>query len=132
MAFQDEGAEEVAQAIEQNTNIPAIIPQTATHEGRTHSIRDFLERVYLIDSFDWVTANTRGQVLKTYRFPDSLLSKNPIANKVNNFFGLRAGVQFIVLVNKQQFQAGNLLISYLPHAKIMVLNPIFILNLMVL
>lgn len=117
MAFQDEGAEEVAQAIEQNTNIPAIIPQTATHEGRTHSIRDFLERVYLIDSFDWVTTNTRGQVLKSYRFPDNLLAKNPIANKVNNFFGLRAGVQFIVLVNKQQFQAGNLLISYLPHAK---------------
>lgn len=117
LAFQDEGSEEVAQAIEQNTNIPAIIPQTSTHEGRVHSIRDFLERVYLLDSFDWVASNTRGQVLKTYRFPDNLLAKNPIANKVNNFFGLRAGVQFIVLVNKQQFQAGNLLISYLPHAK---------------
>jgi hypothetical protein len=56
-------------------------------------------------------------VLKTYRFPDQLIAKTPIANKVNNFLGLRAGVEFIVLVNKQQFQAGNLLISYLPHAR---------------
>jgi hypothetical protein len=30
---------------------------------------------------------------------------------------LRAGVEFIVLVNKQPFQAGNLMISYLPHAR---------------
>lgn len=117
MAFQDEGAEEVAEAIKSNTSIPQIIPQTASKEGRTHDIPDFLKRVYRLDTFDWVQTNTQGEVLKTYRFPDNLLSRLPINNKVNNFLGLRAGVEFIVLVNKQPFQAGNLMISYLPHAK---------------
>lgn len=117
LAFQDEGAEEVAEAIKSNTSIPQIIPQTASKEGRTHDIPDFLKRVYRIDTFDWVQTNTQGEVLKTYRFPDNLLSRLPINNKVNNFLGLRAGVEFIVLVNKQPFQAGNLMISYLPHAR---------------
>ena len=117
LAFQDEGAEEVAQAIENNTRIPEIIPSSATREGRNHTIKDFLGRVYQIDSFDWTSTSVQGTVLKTYRFPDVLLSMSPIANKINNFLGLRAGVEFIVLVNKQPFQAGNLLISYLPHAK---------------
>lgn len=117
LAFQDEGAEEVVEAVEINTSIPGAVVSTASREGRTHSIRDFLGRVYQIDEFDWVLADTNDKVLKTYRFPDTLLSKLPIANKVNNFLGLRAGVMFTVLVNKQQFQAGNLLISYLPHAK---------------
>lgn len=117
LAFQDEGAEEVAEAIQFNTKIPQAIPKTASKEGRTHDIPDFLKRVYRIDTFDWVQTSNQGEVLKTYRFPDNLLSRLPINNKINNFLGLRAGVEFIVLVNKQPFQAGNLMISYLPHAK---------------
>ena len=87
LAFQDEGAEEVAQAIENNTRIPEIIPSSATREGRNHTIKDFLGRVYQIDSFDWTSTSVQGTVLKTYRFPDVLLSMSPIANKINNFLG---------------------------------------------
>jgi len=86
-------------------------------EPRNHSIPDFLNRLYTIDNFQWAQTDAKGAVLKTYRFPDVLLSNPAIAAKIRNFYGFRAGVEFIVLVNKQQFQQGNLLISYNPNAK---------------
>lgn len=65
----------------------------------------------------WSKSANRGDILKTYRFPDVLLSQPALYAKLRNFFGLRAGVQLIVLINRQPFQAGNLLISYLPAAR---------------
>lgn len=65
----------------------------------------------------WDKSANRGDILKTYRFPDVLLAQPALFAKLRNFFGLRAGVQLIVLINRQPFQAGNLLISYLPAAK---------------
>jgi len=88
-----------------------------TKENRYHSIPDFLNRFHVIDQFDWTVADGRGKVLKTYRFPDVLNSITSIRNKFLNFYGLRAGVQLIIQVNSQPFQAGNLLISFLPNAR---------------
>lgn len=105
------------QAPHVNTNIDAILPISSTKEARNHDIVNFLQRAYEIDNFLWTKTSPRGTVLATYRFPDQLLAKAALAAKTLNFFGLRAGVEFIVLVNKQQFQAGNLLVSYLPNAK---------------
>lgn len=104
-------------APESNSKIPFETIKASTMEPRNHSIPDFLNRLYTIDNFQWAKTDAKGAVLKTYRFPDVLLSNPAISAKIRNFYGFRAGVEFIVLVNKQQFQQGNLLISYNPNAK---------------
>lgn len=91
--------------------------QSTTDEQRDHNVRSFLQRAYSIANFTWSKTAATGDILATYRFPDILLSQPALAAKTRNFFGLRAGVELLVLVNKQQFQAGNLLISYLPNAR---------------
>jgi hypothetical protein len=105
------------QAPNVNTHINPILPLASTSEARNHDIVNFLQRAYSIDNFLWSKTSPRGTVLATYRFPDQLLAQAALAAKTRNFFGLRAGVEFTVLVNKQQFQAGNLLISYIPNAR---------------
>lgn len=90
---------------------------SSTFETKDHNVRSFLQRAYAIDNFTWSKTAATGDILATYRFPDILLSQPALAAKTRNFFGLRAGVELLVLINKQQFQAGNLLISYLPNAR---------------
>jgi len=90
---------------------------SSTFETKDHNVRSFLQRAYAIDNFTWAKTSPTGTILATYRFPDILLSQPALAAKSRNFFGLRAGVELLVLINKQQFQAGNLLISYLPNAR---------------
>jgi hypothetical protein len=99
------------------TALDPALQMSSTFETKDHNVRNFLQRAYAIDNFTWSKTSPVGTVLKTYRFPDILLSQPALAAKTRNFFGLRAGVEFMVLVNKQQFQAGNLLVSYLPNAK---------------
>jgi len=104
-------------APESNTKIPFETIKASTMEPRNHSIPDFLNRLYTLDNFQWAKTDAKGAVLKTYRFPDDLLSNPAISAKIRNFYGFRGGVELVVLVNKQEFQQGNLLISYLPNAK---------------
>lgn len=115
--MEDEGARESMIAPLKSTTQNAEILKQTVREDRIHTIPNFLNRLYTIDNFVWEKTSTRGEVLKTYRFPDKLLSNPAISGKTRNFFGFRAGVELVVLVNKQPFQAGNLMISYLPHAK---------------
>lgn len=115
--LEDEGARESMLAPIQHTNTNSQIVKSTTKEDRKHNIPDFLNRLYQIDNFIWAKTSTRGEVLKTYTLPDILLTNPAINAKIRNFFGFRAGVELTVLVNKQPFQAGNLMISFLPHAK---------------
>lgn len=117
IGFQDEGAVEEMQAPLQNTQTPQSMVMASTKENKTHTIPGFLGRLYEIDNFQWTATSPAGTVLKQYRFPDVLLSQPALSRKAYNFFGLRAGVELVVLVNKQKFQQGNLLISHLPGAK---------------
>lgn len=117
IGFQDEGRKEELNAPILQTQSPSALIQASTKEDRNHTIPGFLQRAYQIDNFQWSVSDTAGTVLKQYRFPDVLLAQPALSRKAFNFFGLRAGVEFIVLVNKQQFQQGNLLISYLPGAR---------------
>lgn len=117
IGFQDEGRKEELNAPIQNTSIPSSLIQASTKEDRNHTIPGFLQRAYQIDNFNWTINDMPGKVLKQYRFPDILLKQPALNKKAWNFFGLRAGVELIVLVNKQQFQQGNLMISFLPGAR---------------
>lgn len=105
------------QAPLQNSQTPQSMVVASTKENKSHTIPGFLGRLYEIDNFQWAATSPAGTVLKQYRFPDVLLSQPALSRKAYNFFGLRAGVELVVLVNKQKFQQGNLLISHLPGAK---------------
>lgn len=100
-----------------NTTTKQDLIHGTTLEDREHTIPDFLNRLHVLETFSWTTSNTRGTVLKTYRFPDRLNSILSIRNKQANFYGLRAGVELIVQVNSQPFQGGSLMISFLPNAR---------------
>jgi hypothetical protein len=117
ITLQDEGTNDTAFAPDVNTFTDSTLIKETTAEVKTHKIPDFLNRLYHLGNLDWTIGEQRGEVLKTYRFPDELLKKTPIKEKITNFYGLRAGIEFVVLVNNQKFQQGNLLISYLPNAK---------------
>jgi hypothetical protein len=117
LTLQDEGVNEDMRAPEIKTSLDPTVITGATAENKTHRIPDFLSRLHQIDSFNWQKNNTRGQVLKIYRFPNVLLAIPSIREKVSRFYGMRGGIEFVVLIQNQKFQAGNLLISYLPNAK---------------
>lgn len=117
LGFADEGQNEKLSLINNVSSLQNSVVSSSIQEIRQHSVISFLQRVYQIDNFQWNLDDTAGEVLRTYRFPDVLLKQLALSKKVMNFFGLRAGVEFIVLVNKQPFQQGNLLISFLPGAK---------------
>nr|QRQ90168.1 MAG: hypothetical protein 2 [Riboviria sp.] len=117
LTLQDEGVNETMVAPIVKTSIDPTVIKGATAETKTHRIPDFLNRLYQIDSFNWAKTDIRGQVLKTYRFPDVLLAIPNIREKISRFYAMRGGIEFVVLVQNQKFQAGNLLISYLPNAK---------------
>ena len=117
IVFEDEGAQEIMQSPNQTAKLDNQMLQATTKEDRNHSIPDFLNRVYQIDNFTWSKTSVRGEVLKQYRFPDILLNNANIQAKIRNFFGFRAGVELTILINKQPFQAGNSMISFLPNAK---------------
>ncbi|APG76814.1 hypothetical protein 2 [Beihai picorna-like virus 75] len=115
--LQDEGVIEEMVAPVVNTNVEQKLVSAATRENRSHTINDFLNRFHVLEQFTWSATDTRGKVLKTYRFPDVLNSVMSIRNKQLNFYGLRAGVELIAQVNSQPFQAGALMISFLPNAR---------------
>nr|UZT54507.1 MAG: capsid protein [flactilig virus 4] len=99
------------------TSTSQMLKMATVSEPNTHTIPDFLERMYKIDSLSWNLADGKGKVLKNYRFPEELLKEPAILAKVRNFRGLHAGVRFIVWVAAQPTQQGMLQISYLPNAK---------------
>jgi hypothetical protein len=115
--IQDEGQVELATSSVINSPTNSAIVKGSTAEKRTHTIPDFLNRLYEIDSFSWVSSDTAGTVLKTYRFPDVLLALPQIRNKISGFYGLRAGVELQILTASQKFQAGYLLMNYCPNAR---------------
>lgn len=117
VTFVNEGESNDMNAPEVSTSPVQSMLDMTTREQKVHGIKDFLEREFQIDSFNWALSDAVDTILKTYRFPDVLLNIPAISAKLRGFYGFRAGVELRVLVNKQPFQAGNLLISYLPGAK---------------
>lgn len=94
-------------------------------ENRDHSIYDYLSRPVKIDSGTWSTGEP-GTILKYWSFPDALFKsqgdsnvQNQNISKVRGFVGFKARVRVRVQINSQPFQAGALLLSYVPYAQYM-------------
>nr|QKN88946.1 MAG: hypothetical protein 2 [Picornavirales sp.] len=84
------------------------------NDGRTHNIISFLERPIMMATAAWATTVERGTVLQSFELPWDLLFKDMYKTKVDRFYGFRADCEIRVQVNSQPFQAGRLLLSWIP------------------
>jgi len=95
-------------------------------ETETHTIQNFLGRPVIVNQGVWSQASARGTVLANLVFPKALMyfspSNNPITqnmNKLDGFVGLKARVNVKIEVNSMPFQAGALLLHYVPYSEYM-------------
>jgi hypothetical protein len=93
-------------------------------ETRTHSISDFLSRYVIVSQGTWDASEARGNVLQNLVFPKNLfqapaytVSQN--VNKLQGFVGLKAKVRVRIEVNSQPYQAGALMMHYVPYSEYM-------------
>lgn len=84
------------------------------NDGRTHNIISFLERPIMMTTAAWATTTAPGTILQQYELPWDLLFKDMYKTKVDRFYGFRADCMIRVQVNSQPFQAGRLLLSWIP------------------
>jgi hypothetical protein len=84
------------------------------NDGRSHNIISFLERPLMMVTAAWQTNVERGTVLQAFELPWDLLFKDMYKTKVDRFYGFRADCEIRVQVNSQPFQAGRLLLSWIP------------------
>jgi len=115
--FMDQGSEQITVMPNLMTHPSKPILLDSTMEDRRHQIHDFLSRPVFLGNITWNTTSPPGTILQTYRFPDVLLAYAGNVAKTRGFYGFRAGVEFMVKVNRQPFQGGLLMISYNPNAR---------------
>nr|QRI44289.1 MAG: structural polyprotein [Dicistroviridae sp.] len=96
---------------------------TQNIDATKHSITNFLGRPAIIRQGTWSSSQPRGAKLTTVSFPKDLLNNiyNITQNtrKVDGFVGIKAKVNVRLEVSSQPFQAGALLLSYIPYADYM-------------
>jgi len=93
-------------------------------ETQTHSISDFLSRYVIVAQGTWDSVQSRGTVIENLVFPKQLLNSGAYLvtqniNKLEGFVGLKAKVRVRIEVNSQPFQAGALMLHYVPYSEYM-------------
>lgn len=94
-------------------------------EKENHSIADFLNRYTIIKQGAWSSTAVRGDVIANLTFPKQLFNTGDYevvqnTRKLDGFTGLKAKVRVRIEVNSQPFQAGALLLHYIPYSEYMV------------
>lgn len=92
-----------------------------------HSLIQFLSRPIILKQGAWASTSSRGDVLSYMKFPQDLFGNQDGAafqvtqnlNKVDGFVAMKAKVRIRVEVNSQPFQAGVLMMHYIPYADYM-------------
>jgi hypothetical protein len=93
----------------------------------THQISNFLSRPVILKQGIWSSTSSRGGVIANLNFPSDLFGNTPAStflisqnvNKVDGFVAMKAKVRVRVEVNSQPFQAGILMMHYVPYAEYM-------------
>ena len=84
-------------------------------DSREHTVKDFLQRPIPLVNQDWLVANTQFETLYTTEFPDSILTNTMYTDKLTGFLGIRADIHIRLQVNAQPFQAGRLILAWVPY-----------------
>lgn len=92
--------------------IPSIMEPTPFEE---FTLDHTLEREYQLSTIVWSTLNASNVQVGAYQFPGDLMSKPFIADKIKNFFYLRAGTKISFRVSTNRFTTGSLMVQFVPH-----------------
>lgn len=91
--------------------------EQATGNEFIKSLDNFLSTPIRVAAGTWTTTQTANTDLQTLNFPDVLLNKTLIANKLDGFAFLHARVKFQVMITCQPTQSGILLMTFNPNYK---------------
>jgi hypothetical protein len=91
--------------------VSAVSSRTNPYEDQ--GLGKILSRVDNISTFNWVSTQTAGTKIAEFEFPGDHLPPN-IIDKLNGFSYFRAAVKLSFRLNTTQFNAGQLMVSYLP------------------
>jgi len=93
----------------------SILPAERSAESRYQSdVVNFLSRPIYMGDVIWKPADVAGYKLKTLNIPSELLTKTMISQKLAGHRFLRADFRIRVQVNAQPFNAGMLLVYFVP------------------
>jgi len=93
-----------------SSNLPSDI------EIRYETIKDFLAKPYLLQSFQWTSATAENNALGTpFDIGPLLTTVLPWYDKIKGFELIRGTFNLRVQINASPFQQGRLLIHYLPN-----------------
>lgn len=123
ITLRDDGSTAVDNYVSREADLPAIMYDSIT-ETDEHTIKDFLGRMVIIDQGTWSSTQTAGATLANLTFPSALFKTgstnyNQNVNKLDGFAAMKAKVRVRIEVNSQPFQAGALLLHYVPYSEYM-------------
>lgn len=116
MEYSDEGQISKSRVYQKHIPLRSELLQNA-EDGRIHSITDFLERPIPLQNFEWTVSANQFSTLYSAEFPDAILSNTLYTQKLSGFLGLRSDLEFRLQVNAQPFQAGRLIMAWVPYYK---------------
>jgi len=116
-----QGVAPISQALPSIVDIDTKYLHMTVKEFREHTVKDFLSRPIVVSAVSslWSTTQAQATQLATYNFPDSLITNIMYQEKLKGFVGLRGTLNVRVQVNSQPFQAGRLMLQYIPYAQYM-------------
>jgi hypothetical protein len=116
-----QGVAPISQALPSIVDIDTKYLRMTAKEFREHTVKDFLSRPVVVSAASsvWSTTQAQATQLATYNFPDSLITNTMYQEKLRGFVGLRGTLNVRVQVNSQPFQAGRLMLQYIPYAQYM-------------
>lgn len=80
-------------------------------------MKDFLNRPYPLVNQDWSVSASQFSTLWSAEFPDAVLGNLMYSQKFSGFLGIRADLKFRLQINSQPFQAGRLILAWVPYYK---------------
>ena len=103
------------------TSIPSQL-MSSTRAGAEQTLKDFLAKPVLLSSTTW-GAQIAGATLVTHDIPEVPLAINVFAEKVKGFLGFKGTAHLRVQVNGNKFQAGRLLVVFIPQGQVNGASP---------
>lgn len=116
MEFTNEGDTQSSQIFRADEDLSRDLLASA-RDFREHTIKDFLQRPIPLTNFEWTVSALQFSTLISMQFPDTVLPIQLYQQKLYGFLGIRAGLKFRLQINSQPFQAGRIMMSWIPYDK---------------
>lgn len=110
MQFEEDGGVE---KVESN-DVPEFDDYPATGDTLENSVRTILERPTIIEQGTWTQAQTPGAGVTGMTLPRSWFGKKQVKSKLEGFRFLRCDFRARLQVNSQPFNAGCLIMTFIP------------------